>query len=182
MDALVHRAMVWFWKSHYSVTLLILVSIGNGSSTVFQTMGLGIPLLAYRFWGWVLKKKCDQKINNFHTFFGPNLHTHLIYHSRTWKENTHPHAYRGWTIPDSLFWGTYTQLLPRGGIRWTADHDYFWGFDSPSYRSKLRAVVVVFFFVALCSSVWVNGLLWYSGRYNDILKVTPTRSQPKGLE
>jgi len=145
-------------------------------------MGLGIPLLAYRFWGWVLKKKCDQKINNFHTFFGPNLHTHLIYHSRTWKENTHPHAYRGWTIPDSLFWGTYTQLLPRGGIRWTADHDYFWGFDSPSYRSKLRAVVVVFFFVALCSSVWVNGLLWYSGRYNDILKVTPTRSQPKGLE
>jgi len=90
------------------------------------------------------KKKCDQKINNFHTFFGPNLHTHLIYHSRTWKENTHPHAYRGWTIPDSLFWGTYTQLLPRGGIRWTADHDYFWGFDSPSYRSKLRAVVVFF--------------------------------------
>lgn len=39
-----------------------------------------------------------------------------------------------------------------------------------------------FFFVAPCSSVWVNDLLWYSGRYNDILKVTPTRSQPKGLE
>lgn len=70
------------------------------------------------------------------------------------KENTHPHAYRGWTIPDSLFWGAYTQLLPRGGIRWTADHDYLWGVDSPSYRSKLRVVVVVVFFLWLLVRVY----------------------------
>jgi len=122
----------WVWAFHFLLTVSGLLRLTNLCS----------------------KKKVIKKSITFTPFLGQICTRILSITFALGKENTHPHAYRGWTIPDSLFWGAYTQLLPRGGIRWTADHDYLWGVDSPSYRSKLRVVVVVVFFLWLLVRVY----------------------------